>query len=29
MPRATSAAPEFDAAAIGVDTDLQTVIHLR
>jgi uncharacterized protein (DUF2141 family) len=21
--------PEFDAAAIGVDTDLQTVIHLR
>lgn len=22
-------APEFDAAAIGVDADLQTVIHLR
>ena len=22
-------APEFDAAAIGIDTDLQTVIHLR
>ncbi|MCR6477379.1 DUF2141 domain-containing protein [Variovorax sp. ZS18.2.2] len=21
--------PEFDAAAIGIDTDLQTVIHLR
>jgi uncharacterized protein (DUF2141 family) len=23
------AAPDFEAAAIGVDADLQTVIHLR